>query len=65
MGQVGRWWWSLVTTHGPQHLLIPAKQPGTGVSGFPRPPSHLASPRTIPFGLLSNRECRPDLRAIP
>ena len=49
MGQVGRWWWSLVTTHGPPASSDPAKQPGTGVSGFPRPPSHLASPRNNPI----------------
>ena len=39
MGQVERRWWSRVTTHSPPASSDPAKQPGTGVSGSPRPPS--------------------------
>lgn len=39
MGQVGRRWWSRETTHSPPASSDPAKQPGTGVSGSPQPPS--------------------------
>ena len=44
-GHEGSRGWSLVRTNSPSASSDPAKQPGTGVPGFLRLPSRLASPR--------------------